>query len=107
MPGTKTEPSVPVWICRDCLILLANGDTDPELSEAETADYLARVDHGTGDAEITLGMLTSEHACAEDTGERAEECDCEDREFSWSPCDLCGSNLGGSRHAATFWTQPA
>jgi hypothetical protein len=31
------------------------------------------------------------------------ECDCEENTFSWSPCDVCGSNLGGSRHAVSFF----
>jgi len=31
------------------------------------------------------------------------DCDCETQEFSWSPCDTCGSRLGGSRDAVTYF----
>lgn len=27
----------------------------------------------------------------------------EEGSFSWTPCDLCGSHLGGDRHAAHFF----
>jgi hypothetical protein len=68
----------------------------------------AAIEARTGDAEITIGMLASEHA--EDcpvsiTGDpSAAECSCETVSFSWSACDVCGSNLGGERHAVTYWT---
>ena len=25
-------------------------------------------------------------------------CTCSETHFSWSPCEICGSNLGGNRH---------
>lgn len=31
------------------------------------------------------------------------DCDCERDEFSWRPCDVCGSRLGGSRDAVHFF----
>lgn len=34
------------------------------------------------------------------------ECECEQTTFSWSPCDVCRSNLGGARDAIVFWIQP-
>ena len=34
------------------------------------------------------------------------ECECEQTTFSWSACDVCGSNLGGARDAVVFWIQP-
>ena len=27
-----------------------------------------------------------------------EDCTCSETRFSWSPCEICGSNLGGDRH---------
>jgi hypothetical protein len=39
--------------------------------------------------------------------DRGGDCDCERRSFSWSPCDVCGSNLGGTRDAVVFWPQDA
>lgn len=32
-----------------------------------------------------------------------DDCECEQNSFSWSSCDVCGSDLGGSRDAVTFW----
>jgi hypothetical protein len=34
------------------------------------------------------------------------ECECEQTTFSWSQCDVCGSNLGGAREAVVFWPEP-
>lgn len=137
------------WVCTDCLMLHANGETDPELSEEETAEYLARVEHYTEGTEVTLGMFRENHECAsnftvvtdddishevradnendvrdqfefrtapaivsitphdlETESDRGGECDCEQVTFSWSPCDMCGSILGGARDAVTFWFGP-
>jgi hypothetical protein len=105
MPGT--EPSMPIWACDDCLILHANGETDPNLTEQETAAFLERYRQGTDGIEVTMGMLREHHGCLDDAGQtagdRGSECSCEELTFSWSPCGICGSNLGGSRHAFTFW----
>jgi hypothetical protein len=35
--------------------------------------------------------------------DRGGECECETKTFSWSPCDVCDSNLGGARHAVSFF----
>jgi hypothetical protein len=95
------------WACTDCLMLLANGETSPEWTQEETDAYVARVEERNPAGSITLGMVREEHECADDDGQtendRGGECECEQQSFSWSPCDVCGSNLGGSRHAVTFW----
>lgn len=93
----------PGWCCSDCLMLLANGETDPDWSEEETAEYLKRVEHYTEGCEVTLGMFKEFHECLDESGEIADDCECEMLTFSWSPCDVCGSSLGGSRDAVTFW----
>jgi hypothetical protein len=36
-------------------------------------------------------------------GDAGNECGCEIDSFSWSPCDYCGGNLGGERHAISFF----
>jgi hypothetical protein len=148
--------------CTDCLMLLANGETPPELSEEETAGYLANVERECAGAEITLGMFREDHGCAanwtviwhapgsvrgsfrrgtievradsyrdaldeaewsrdvpagawpvmarshdlETESDRGGECECEQLGFSWSSCDVCGSNLGGDREAVVFWFAP-
>jgi hypothetical protein len=70
------------WICTDCLILLANGETDPNLTEEKTEEYLNRVcleGYCLGDSENDL-------------------------EFDKAPCESCGSPLAGSRHHACTLT---
>ena len=72
--------------CNDCLILMANGDTPPDMDETETNEYLARVRHGMEGCHVVPSC----------------EPDCEES-FSWSSCNVCGSNLGGTRHEVTFF----
>lgn len=90
------------WICTDCMILLANGDTPVDMSEEETATWLDSL----SDDEMTPGLVSEEHDedCPNHHDEwKGEECYCERQEFSWSACDSCGSKLGGERHAVTIW----
>ena len=103
-----TEPCAVSWACTDCMILLANGDDPTDMSEAELATWHTAIDEHIGIGEITLGMLASEHdgSCPvniENDHSAVDECDCETNPFSWSPCDVCGGNLGGERHAVTYW----
>lgn len=72
--------------CADCLMLLANDETPPEMSEVETAEYLANVARHTAGSEVVVNC--------------PEECE---GGFSWSPCDVCGSRLGGDRHPVAFF----
>jgi hypothetical protein len=93
------------WACVDCLMWLANGETDPEMSEEETAAWLANLNERNKGYDITLGLLLEEHVdgCPRKAGDRDAECDCETNSFSWCACDVCDSNLGGERHAVSFW----
>jgi hypothetical protein len=131
------------WCCTDCLMMLANGEGDPEWTEEEAADYDARVAHYTEGCNVTLGLMREDHECKfnwtltdaagetyeyyaktitealdehqwhNDTDgivsavahdlETVEDCECERQSFSWSQCDVCGSNLGGSRDAVCFF----
>ena len=95
------------WCCTDCVMELANGESPADLSEEELAARQANIDARNAGYNITLGLLSSEHSCADEDGQtaadRGGECDCETNTFSWSACDVCGSNLGGERHAVSFW----
>ncbi len=111
MSTRNRETATLGWCCADCLMWLANGETDPSWTEQERGDFFERLSQVTGDVEVTLGMLASEHAddcdnvSADRTSTLGAECDCDQQSFSWSPCDTCGLNLGGSRDAVTFWTE--
>ena len=70
-------------VCADCGAYIANGDfpdTVARAAEVITAVKKESVNNG----KWVLG---------DDSG---------DREFSWSPCDCCGSKLGGYRFAAAI-----
>jgi len=70
-----------LWGCTDCLYVEANGYDDSLSTERneEVATAIANVG----------GQLVSDYDS--ETGDGI-------REFSWRPCDICGSPLGGSRH---------
>ncbi len=71
-----------MMVCSDCLMLIANGDTPPELSEEKTEEWLAQIAKHYGEDQSGVCCGDSE----------------KNEEFSWSGCDFCGSNLGGARH---------
>jgi hypothetical protein len=93
--------------CVDCLMWLANGDTDPEWTVEQETAFLADIARRNPAGSITLGMVREEHSCLDEDGNTEGDlggwCDCEELGFSWSGCDVCGSTLGGDRHAVTFW----
>lgn len=63
-------------VCADCIAYLANGPDDIEAERLP--DILAGIAKQGGD-------------CAPGS---------DDNGFSWSPCDLCESPLGGDRYGA-------
>jgi hypothetical protein len=103
--ATTTREHANGWACSDCTMLLANGETPPEWGEDETASWLAEIDRrAEGTEHATLGRLVSEDGCDCETWHSDQHREsCERRDFSWSSCDVCGSTLGGSREAVTFW----
>ena len=95
------------WACSDCLSELANGESPADLSADGIAERNAMISARNAGYDITLGLLREDHTCLNSDGQTAGdlggECDCEVNTFSWSPCDVCGSNLGGERHAVSFF----
>lgn len=101
---TTKFPTMPLWVCIDCFVLLVNGEVQ---DGCENPDQLLSELDGL---EPTPGMLFRHHedGCLyHDSPESAPiddyECACETQSFSWSPCSGCGSNLGGERFAVTAW----
>lgn len=95
------DRTAPGWCCVDCLMLEANGETNPDWDEEQTESYLARVEEA---GHWTLGRLLGQNGCeCEDWDTDQHREGCERKEFSWSWCDVCGSKLGGERAAVTFW----
>jgi len=72
--------------CMDCMLYVANGDIPDDYSpdSTESLPELIQAHLGlTSSPQQYLVCGDSEH----------------DDEFSWRPCECCGSRLGGSRHA--------
>ena len=87
--------TIALAVCYDCLHEIANDETP------DGADPERKPRAGTEEWEVTLGGEHGEYCELETRG----ECDCEDLGFSWCPCDLCTSRLGGDRYAATAWIE--
>lgn len=91
--------TVTIWICTDCMMLLANGETPHDMSEAETEEYLNDVEDDAPGQHTVPGLRSEEHECDEPT---EGTCSCETIEFSMSRCDMCRRpSNAGTRHAAT------
>ena len=65
--------------CSDCLLMIANGDLPEDCSEERQKE---------------LEAISTEWVLCGAASEPIE--------FSWRSCDVCGSALGGSRHAVCF-----
>ncbi len=90
-----------ISICTDCLMLLANGEVfDSEGNDISDA-HAMEIQREWPNTEITLGRLRED----DETEEEYEESQEAENEgwFSWSPCEGCGSHLGGTRYYATAW----
>ena len=99
--NSKQRETVTLWVCDDCLFAEASGE-EREGPKPDREPWGLVEDS----AEVTAGLLYSEHAddCPNREAEEwVEECECEQVSFSWSACDGCGSQLGGSRHGYTLW----
>lgn len=69
-----------IWLCQDCALYAANGDTSGIDDERREKQVIAGVD--------ALGPNLVCNSAEDGSG---------DLEFSWSPCEGCGTSLGGSR----------
>ena len=86
-----SETGTTINVCVDCLMVAANGETEG----TPDREPLGLV----GDREVTTGCLVHEF----DADEQQSECR-DEHGYSWSPCQGCGSKLGGDRYPLTYWT---
>lgn len=108
MGKTGTTSTAPGWACIDCMQLICNGETPPEMSEEETAAYLEAVEAGQEGCEapyVTPGRKLGDDECECDDWDADEHrYGCEELEFTWSRCDVCRRpGQAGHRDAVTFW----
>jgi hypothetical protein len=67
--------------CTDCLVFVANGDVPEDENGNEwSPDHIEAI-WPASQYDLVCGDLD------------------DDSDFSWQPCECCGSRLGGSRHA--------
>lgn len=92
-----------MWVCRCCMLSHANGECCVDDDHGgDGIEPWSDVDFTAGYS-VTMGLLDEEHQCHDEDRNRADECDCERREFSRSRCDGCGSHLHGDRYAFALW----
>ena len=89
-----TSETYTLDVCVDCVQLIANGEVIDAEGEDIAGEHAERMEQQWPDAHLTLGATDCEH-CPDEHGQ-----DCEPW-FAWSPCDGCGSTLGGNRSHAT------
>jgi len=81
--GDQVSEQIEIEVCSDCAMMSANGSHGWEYDESWLRAYVATAER-LGDPVLT---------CHE-----SEAC----MWFSMSPCDFCGSTLGGYRHPAVI-----
>lgn len=105
MPNGES-PSVTLWACQCCTLVMANGECCDSQHDYDDSRHdkepLSTIPRG---CDASLGLFALEHSedCSNNPEWIGAECDCERREFTWSTCDGCDSNLGGSRNAFVIW----
>jgi len=105
-----------VWVCSDCIMAIANGEhSSPEHDAAFAAGCKREAPYVfTPDGPATGRHAPECEACdgtgvddgrddgvcrkCEGAGKVDEHEEADQQPFSWSECDCCGSQLGGSRH---------
>ena len=79
---------VDIWLCEECMFFEVNGELPEDGERAQ------EIEEGFD----RLGEVSSNFGSSED----GEDGYCE---FSWAPCDCCGTQLGGSRYRYALWLQ--
>lgn len=107
----RKVPGGTVWVCVDCIMVLANGECGERPADAPVPLNLF-----TAEDQPCPGMGWEEHdeSCPNRLAREADptmvgrdhDCDCETNDFSTSRCGGCGDTNHGERHAVTWWMVP-
>jgi hypothetical protein len=94
---TTTTTTTPASICTPCYMFAHYGDET--FGSDETPDMRR---------DIVAGFETLDDAIIDDAHHddckivvnyaNSHDCTCYEAHFSWMPCDICNSTLGGDRH---------
>ncbi len=98
MSAPNVIDSVKLWACVDCYQFAAGVLETDATAQIEALQRMRR-----DNAPHTVALIAGgdhEDWCQLDDG--SEECSCDDGGFSWSPCEVCLSTLGGDRYAVTM-----
>ena len=103
--ATERPETYTIWVCRDCLLVHANGECGERDSDLPEPLSLIRAVDG-----LAMGMGWEEHreTCeVRLTGgwEPDYECDCETDTFARTSCAGCGDWHHGERHAMTVFVE--
>ncbi len=95
----SSEVIAEISVCLTCMFIHANGEYpgDPDDIDPNEPEPWALL---TDNEDPAMGGEHNERCTPED---REEGCDCDDLGFSWSPCEGCGSRLGGDRYRFTVF----
>jgi len=101
-PDTMTKAS----ICTDCYMYSHYRDESlgdhvtPEMEQdiKQGFDKLSNVHIADHHHTLTCAWFPYCTFYSEGNKCTGEDCTCSETYFSWSPCDICESNLGGDRH---------
>lgn len=80
-----------IRVCSDCY-LTHHGYDEHELGHGFDREPWSLLDDAD---DVSSGWVDDDHDDEDST---------DDDGFSWSPCDGCGSRLGGNRYRMTIWT---
>jgi hypothetical protein len=88
-----------ISVCPTCMFIHANGEYpgEPDDIDPNEPEPWALLPEGVHPA------MGGEHREICTPEGREEGCDCGDLGFSWSPCEGCGSGLGGDRYLFTLF----
>ena len=95
----RVETATAYEVCYDCYATEVNGELG---DDTYTPDREPLGDIPPG-ATVTSGWLDSEYKSRGMTPPDWENGEDDSLGFSWSPCDGCGSHLGGERFPLTVW----
>lgn len=92
-----------LWVCTDCILVLANGETG-EIPDGQPEPWALWPNESRL---ITPGGEHHEECPngPDSTTRGEQDCDCGVLTFSTSSCDGCGSHLAGERYSATVFNR--
>lgn len=93
-----------LWVCTDCIVMLANGDEPADMDTEQLVSFYGRHRGGIERETGGYGNVVPGGPCPVNDGREHDQHDddeCQRDAFSRYPCNLCQSPLAGERHLAS------